>query len=376
VQTASRNTERMQTYITTFCEERGMTVRNDDGNIYVTKGQAKVYPCIVAHTDTVHSIIGGDKFKVYESDGVLFGWDDGRWEQAGVGGDDKCGVYIALALLDELPACKAAFFRDEEIGCLGAAKADFRFFDDCAFALQADRRGADDVVVEACGDVLTSDEFNASLFPMMSKYGKTFCRHGAMTDVQDLKSSGLGICAINASAGYHAPHTSREVVVITEVMNTKRFFRDICLKLGNTRWLHEAPKRAYGGWSGAWNYGGSGLASYKKGGNWTGGTWSGYKQKPIEPIAETMRTRLEREGTVALLNGKRLEKVDGFATMIIPTVAGIEGAPCPTCWQSELYFDYAEEAAWCNSCGEYPPVIIEELEPESLLALPAGEGES
>lgn len=360
VQTHSRHTEPMQAFIATFAESRGMTVRNDDGNVYVTKGEAKVYPCIVAHTDTVHSIIAEANWRVMESDGIIWGMDIRTMNFSGIGGDDKCGVYIALALLDELPACKAAFFRDEEIGCLGAFKADMSFFDDCAFALQADRRGSRDVVVEACGDVMTSDDFNARMFKAMAKHGMEYCRHGAMTDVQELKANGLGICAINVSAGYHNPHTHREYVSVRQVMNTKAFMKMLCLTMGGKRWEHTTPQQKWGRYD--YEYGwGSGYVSWRDDKN------AGQSVK--EFMQESLLRTEDNEKTDSI--GRVLTMIDGIMHLVVTDKKDLEGASCPECWNTTLYYDYAEGDVWCSSCIGYVPVIVSEKDP---LALPAGEG--
>lgn len=239
VQSVSGNTAEMTEYIVRKAEEFGAhSIMVEDGNIYITKGHASIYPCIVAHTDTVHKIIPG--YRVWESKyGDFFAWDHEHNTPAGVGGDDKVGIYIALALLREKSAIKLAFFRDEEIGCKGAREADMTFFDDVSFALQADRRGYDDIVVRASAVDLASDEFTDRVEAIGKGYKKKLCRTGSMTDVQQLKKDGLKVSAINASCGYYSPHGPHEYVVIEEVMLTKKFFREIVDEMGGERWTHE-----------------------------------------------------------------------------------------------------------------------------------------
>ncbi len=44
-------------YLDKYFTEKGYDHTIDQyGNVYVTKGEADVYPCVIAHTDTVHSI--------------------------------------------------------------------------------------------------------------------------------------------------------------------------------------------------------------------------------------------------------------------------------------------------------------------------------
>ena len=91
------------------------------------------FPCVISHTDTVHNIDtinireemlintqGEEKlsYKAYNDEG----------NPTGIGGDDKCGVFACLTLLQELPNVKAAFFVSEETGCHGSLKASEEFF--------------------------------------------------------------------------------------------------------------------------------------------------------------------------------------------------------------------------------------------------------
>lgn len=360
VQSHSRATERMQAFIIEQLHEMGADYWVDDGNVYGVRGEAEVYPCIVAHTDTVHRIIPDNHFHVLEAEGVIFGWNSATKDYAGIGGDDKVGVYIALALMQELPACKAVFFRDEEIGCQGARRAKMEFFDDCAFALEADRRGDEDVVVRASGTDLTSDEFNVAMFPSMSKFNRVFSRAGLMTDVQELKELGLNICAINASCGYHRPHSDEEYVVIKEVMRTKRFFKDICVKLGNKRWLHTAPKR---GWI-TGGYRSYGWDDWEDDDDYGGYTVreTGFKRK-----VGSRPYRYKQTGATGVWDEK-----GKTMTRLLPKLSDLPYTSCPVCWTQSLYWDDASEEVYCMACEEYVDVRIthknvEELEEGALV---------
>ena len=81
---------------------------DDLGNIYITKGKADVYPCVVAHTDTVHDIYKG--YKVYEVEGNFVAFDSATMQQVGTGGDDKVGLWICLEMLRSYDNIKICFF--------------------------------------------------------------------------------------------------------------------------------------------------------------------------------------------------------------------------------------------------------------------------
>jgi hypothetical protein len=205
-------------------------------NIYIQKGKADVYPCLVAHTDTVHDIRKG--FKVMDVDGVFFAWDNVKHEQAGVGGDDKVGIYMCLQALVDLPAVKVVFFRNEEVGCLGSKEAHMPFFEDVAFVLQADRKGSSDFINYSNGVDLFDKEFKDAATPILDKYGYKIC-NGISTDVGQLKKNKLPVACANVSCGYYEAHTSREYVIQSEVENCYNLFIDLFAQLGDQRWLHE-----------------------------------------------------------------------------------------------------------------------------------------
>lgn len=240
VQSKSGDAERMETYIRAEAADKGYDLREDDGNFYLTKGEADIYPCYAAHTDTVHKIV--DHYTVHKIDDALFAWDTDTANMTGIGGDDKVGIWMALQLLRELPAAKAAFFRDEEIGCQGSNKADLTFFADCAFVIQADRRGYKDVVTKASGTDLASEDFIKMMGPYMERYDKADCKLGATTDVAALKKLGLDICALNLSCGYWRPHGGSEVVLIKDAIDTLKFTKEITEAAGAQRWAHEYVK--------------------------------------------------------------------------------------------------------------------------------------
>ena len=120
--------------------------RDTHNNIYVTKGtldEGESYPMFISHTDTVHELI--DQINVKEEYLVrpyTFGKDfgveqslclkayDNDGKPTGIGGDDKCGIFICLELLSRLDKVKIAFFVSEETGCHGSKMVDTEFLKD------------------------------------------------------------------------------------------------------------------------------------------------------------------------------------------------------------------------------------------------------
>jgi tripeptide aminopeptidase len=244
VPTESGRCEAMIEFIVSYCTKKGMEVLQDKiGNLYVIKGRAESYPCVVAHMDTVHAIESGGIVPI-EIDGLVTGFNPVTMEQTGIGGDDKCGIYAALRCLSRLPACKAVFFVDEEIGCVGSRECDLEFFKDTRFVLQADRRGHDDWV-EDIGGPLGSPEFQSAVKPILAKYGYKPCR-GMMTDVEALRDSKVGVSVANMSAGYYNPHEPCEYISLSALNRVAAMMTEICRSLTVAfPFTYERPPRSF-----------------------------------------------------------------------------------------------------------------------------------
>jgi putative aminopeptidase FrvX len=213
-----------------------------EGNIYITKGDVEVYPCIVAHMDTVHSILPEGELSILKVGRRWTGFNTATMKQAGIGGDDKVGIFIALEALRRVDNIKLVFFRDEEVGCLGSDAANMAFFDDCSFILQCDRRGNTDFVTDACGTKLSSARFQKDIEPILKKfqYKKS---SGSMTDVMQLKENGLSISCANISCGYYNPHEKCEYVDLDDVFNCTELVMAVIERMGTTSYDHTPAPR-------------------------------------------------------------------------------------------------------------------------------------
>jgi tripeptide aminopeptidase len=214
---------------------KGCRFHMHKGNIYITKGLAPTYPCVVAHMDTVHRIV--EDLVVIKFGRNLTGFNRATMSQTGIGGDDKVGIYIALECLHLFDHIKLVFFRDEEAGCEGSYVADTSFFDDCNFVLQCDRNGNEDFIVEAAGVQLSSIVFKSAIKSILKKYNYSFAK-GMMTDVLALKQKEVDCSMANISCGYYNPHTDQEYVNIDDVKNCLNLVKTIIHELGDTKFPH------------------------------------------------------------------------------------------------------------------------------------------
>lgn len=194
------------------------------GNLLCTKGDgAEFYPCLASHMDQVQHNHSKD-FQVVEGNDVVFGYSAKSREQQGLGADDKNGIYICLECLKAYDDIKVAFFVEEETGCIGSRSVDVKFFEDCRYIIQPDRRGGNDLITEMfCGDVC-SEEFTDAIG--YKEYGYSPA-HGSVTDVGELVERKVGISCLNLSCGYYEAHTDCEFTVLSELQNCLDFVRHI-----------------------------------------------------------------------------------------------------------------------------------------------------
>lgn len=175
-------------------------VKNEDGFLYA-KGEVPVL--LIAHMDTVHKILP-TFFSLACSNGKTV-----LSSPFGIGGDDRCGVYMILEIIRELK-CSVLFCEDEEKGCVGARKfADTDYVKnlDVNYIIEFDRRGKNDAVFYRCGN----EEFEA--FVTAEFFETDF---GSCSDISHVAPA-AGIAAVNLSCGYYNEHTKGEYVVFEEM---------------------------------------------------------------------------------------------------------------------------------------------------------------
>jgi len=265
IQTASGKNAKMLRYIKKQLKAiGGVTFYQDNlGSIYATKGSADLYTCMVAHTDTVHNMVPESNFQIYTDKNILFSIDTRSYKRCGIGGDDKVGVYLALKMMASKDRCKAAFFVDEEIGCVGSASADLKFFKDVNLCLQADRKNVREVTSSINSIQMYGKEFADMIEPIV--LANNFKEvDGGTTDVGQLGGSLRGIPMFNVACGYYRPHTDNEYVNIQDVRDTYIFLESVFDmaqgRLFDADWKREtwtAP--SYDTWGLGGNYYGSQL---------------------------------------------------------------------------------------------------------------------
>ena len=223
---------------------------NNDGNVYIMRGESDTYPCVVAHLDQVQRNHSAD-FKAVETEDIIFGYSPSKRCREGLGADDKNGIWIALQCLQEFDVIKVAFFVGEEICCIGSGRCDMSYFNDCRFIIEPDRRGYSDLITSISGRIC-SKEFEEALHADWFGYVPT---SGMMTDVLELSERGVGLSCINLSCGYFDPHSDGEYTVKSDLYNCLALVRHAIATITDV-YPHEYVY-SYGSYYG-YSYGGYG----------------------------------------------------------------------------------------------------------------------
>jgi di/tripeptidase len=259
VPTKTYQEERMVAFLVNWLTENNIPHFVDEhNNVYATKQESPelpedfYFPCVISHTDTVHNI---DTINIHEEmlnnaqgeEKLSYKAYNDEGNPTGIGGDDKCGVFACLTLLQELPNVKAAFFVSEETGCHGSLKASEEFFENVGYGIQFDAPenwmvtercfgqvlfDRDSEFFESCDKVLTEGMDNNYMEYMVHPY----------TDVYALRGK-FDFSCINISIGYYNYHTKHEYVVVEDVFNGIDMGKKMIESLGNK--LHHKKASQY-----------------------------------------------------------------------------------------------------------------------------------
>lgn len=197
----------LKDYLHSFLTSRDYQPDYQDGFLYA-KGDVPVL--LIAHLDTVHK---QKCTEITELNGKIS-------SPQGIGGDDRCGVFIIMNLLKTC-RCSVLFCEDEEIGGQGARRFEkSKHIKNLGvnYMLEFDRKGKNDAVFYSC-DNKDFTEFIC----VTSGYEEA---HGSFSDISIIAPT-AGICAVNMSSGYYHPHTLDEYVIYDEMMRTVKAAKNL-----------------------------------------------------------------------------------------------------------------------------------------------------
>ena len=223
----------MKRHLIKQLQANGRQVIHGKGWIY-SEGKLPILVC--AHMDTVHKHL--PKSFVYEKGKVS--------SPQGIGGDDRCGIYMILEIIKKLDV-KVAFFEDEEIGGIGSTeftKTETIKSIDVNYVIELDRKGNKDAVFYDC------DNPKFTNF-VTEKYWKE--AYGSYTDICNICPV-MGVAGVNLSCGYYNAHTLDEYVVTKELDKTISEVIKLIERSGEEKFEYiEAKYNKY--WNYGYNYG-------------------------------------------------------------------------------------------------------------------------
>jgi di/tripeptidase len=236
-------------YIIEYAKTNGIEYYTDKkGNLYLTKGMLdstdEYFPCVVSHMDTVHRshrnlIENKVRLTIKEHNlSWLTAHHPETDKQTGIGGDDKCGVYVCLELFNNFDKLKGAFFVEEEIGMLGSKESDDRFFENVGYAIQFDAPSSNWITEVCSGVKLFDEDFKTEIKGVLNESGYNNFSIDPFTDVNQLAKKYDFNC-LNLGCGYYRQHSDSEYVIISEVEDSLRAGVELINKLGVTKYVHK-----------------------------------------------------------------------------------------------------------------------------------------
>ena len=188
----------LKKYVAKELKKHYKDITIEDGFVFA---QGTFPVLLVAHLDTVHETT--PKIIMVASHKNVISSPEG------IGGDDRCGVYMILEVIKKYN-CSVLFCEDEEIGGKGAdkfTKSKIAQGLDFNYIIEFDRKGNNDAVFYDCDNA----EFEQFI---TEKFYKT--QYGTFSDISIIAPY-LGVAAVNLSCGYYNAHTKSEYIVISEM---------------------------------------------------------------------------------------------------------------------------------------------------------------
>lgn len=250
VKLCRKSQKEMKKYLKNRLRSEGYDVIDEDGFLYAP---GKIPVLLTAHMDTVHKNTVSDYYEFVMGNG-----NHKISSPQGIGGDDRCGIFIILMLIAAGYKPYVLFCEDEEIGCVGSGKfVKTKYIDELKkmkYMVQLDRRNDKDCVFYDCD--------NRDFVKYIEKVTGYEENYGSCSDISWLAPA-AGVAAVNLSCGYYNEHHLNEYVIIEEMLNTYKATLKLIEDLDNTEHFKYIEKKYsygyrgryagyYGGWDDEW----------------------------------------------------------------------------------------------------------------------------
>lgn len=216
------NQNELKDYLKNYLKDNGYDKKIINTEKYLL-GIGEIPIMVVAHLDTVHRTL--PKTILFDKKQRLV------WSPEGIGGDDRCGVYAIMKLIQNYKPY-VLFTTDEEIGGIGATAftkdVNLELKKYVGFIIEIDRRGSEDAVFYNCGNKEFKDYILS--FGFSEEWG-TF------SDISIL-SPAYDIASVNLSSGYYNEHQNIEYVNLKELGETIKKVGKILGDEKNHKWFN------------------------------------------------------------------------------------------------------------------------------------------
>jgi hypothetical protein len=210
---------------------KGLDIKHEYGK-YIIINYTSNTPLLCSHLDTVNKEVTLRHNDFISNEGTI------RLSKLSkarcLGGDDRCGVYIMMRLIEDMKSDKIArdrysfgFFFDEEIGGIGSTfYTKTEHFKQSSYScfIGLDRRNH----IQGVPEVALYGFDNELLIDIFKEEGYVEAM-GSFTDSSNLSST-CDIACINLSVGYNNEHTPNEYINISDMLHTYYVLRDSSLQ--------------------------------------------------------------------------------------------------------------------------------------------------
>lgn len=212
-----KNEMSLKRYLRKELVRYGYNPVNEKGFLYA-KGTLPVL--LTAHMDTVHVKTCNTIYSTSDNNTTIIKSPEG------IGGDDRCGIYIILRILRETDLRPSILFcEQEEVGGIGSDLfIDTDYINDLKklkFLVELDRANKDDAVFYDCG--------NIDFIDFILEETGYIENYGSFSDISNL-SPACDIASVNLSCGYYKAHTLNEYVVWEEMILTTKIVEKLLEK--------------------------------------------------------------------------------------------------------------------------------------------------
>ena len=233
---------RMIKYIIRWCEKHNIRYSKDKyNNLYLTKGKCKngqYYPCITVHLDTVHK----DNIQLIKNHKNIpiiiekYNKITKIYSNKGIGGDNKCGIIIALSLLKQSKLLKVALFVSEEKNLYGSNNLFKPFFRDIGYVISFDSPGRNNGAYACNGLKLFSYNFYfKEIKNICDRYKCHYFNNEPNTDIVNIKRITNVECMI-FGGGFYNPHSKNEYIILEDVKHAIKLGYSLIKNLKNKKY--------------------------------------------------------------------------------------------------------------------------------------------